>query len=189
MAGEQAKIIELRRGQVNLRVKRYYDKHIRPIKLAKRAATRKEWHRPISAMDACWAAGHFEGEGTVLIHKKSRGTARWSPRVSLISTDREVIEFFCRYWPTTVAGPYSKNGKINSSKWKPSYRWNHSDQFKVREFLRTISPYLKRTIVRERVAIVIEFCDRALASYRKHGQEDWKELLYDKLKPLNKRGR
>jgi len=151
---------------------------------ARRAVQLAAWARPITAMDACWAAGHFEGEGTILIHQKPRGTSRFSPRVSLISTDKEVIDFFCELWPARVHGPYQPN----SPNAKVQYGWTVTDAFKVREFLLRLLPYFKRTLVRKRAAILIEFCDQALANYRQRGQDPWKEQAYEILKALNHRG-
>src|SRR5690242_14193138 len=63
---------------------------------AVRMATRRTARPP--DIELAWAAGMFEGEGTVTISAAGRhGYTR--PVVTLANTDRQVVDFFQARWP------------------------------------------------------------------------------------------
>ena len=80
-----------------------------------------------------WAAGLFEGEGTILIRKRPEDQIA----VSLTSTDEDVVVEFCKVvGQGKVYGPYSYDTVR-----KPFWKWN-ADGEKAAFVLRSICPYL-----------------------------------------------
>lgn len=155
----------------------------------KRFDLRKEkiatWKREISDIDLCWAAGHFEGEGTITISAKQReGYAR--PTASLCSTDLQVIELFNSWWPTSRAGCKPRFPKCNSNA-KPVHRWEINSAFKVRAFIDQIEPFLKTDRCKEKFVVVSEFTNKVLEpsqGVRKQRYPEYKEMIMR----LNHRG-
>lgn len=78
----------------------------------------------MSAMtDYAWAAGLFEGEGTIYLAKKKSGN---SPMLSLSSTDRDVVRRFHRILGVgRIDGPYQVGEN------KPYWMWCVSSYAKV----------------------------------------------------------
>ena len=119
----------------------------------------EEWKRDISAADLAWAAGHFEGEGTISISAERRnGYAR--PLASLVSTDRQVIDLFSEWWPTSMAG---KKPRIPTPNARPVYRWEINSAVKVRAFIDQMYPHLRTKRCRAKFDVVGEFTDKILA--------------------------
>lgn len=80
-----------------------------------------------------WAAGLFEGEGTILIRKRPEDQIA----LSLTSTDEDVVtEFFRVVNGGRVYGPY----QYKSSN-KPFWKWNADGRF-ARPILKLLLPYL-----------------------------------------------
>lgn len=126
-----------------------------------RAARIETWKRNIGPAELAWAAGHFEGEGTISISAERRnGYAR--PLASLASTDREVIELFSAWWPTSIAG---KKPRIPTANARPVYRWEINSASKVRAFIDQIGQYLRTERCRAKFEIVSEFTDKVLAPH------------------------
>jgi hypothetical protein len=92
-----------------------------------------------------WAAGLFEGEGTVTVSKNKRkayGTFKYNYnlRAFVTNTDKQIIRVFdwCGCWLGTV----HEVGQGNGFNIKPCYRWVVCGK-QAAQFLRDIQPYLK----------------------------------------------
>src|SRR3990172_12809075 len=120
---------ELRRINGAINTRRYRAK-IAADRIRLRNENRSAYLQPLRD-DRIWAAGHFEGEGTVTISGASRrGYTR--PLVVLASTDFQVIEFFNERWPGTIRTyqPKSKTGRA-----KLARVWSLNSFEAVRAFL------------------------------------------------------
>lgn len=98
-----------------------------------------------------WAAGLFEGEGTITIRStgKAKGTM---PEVSMVSTDETIVEVFQTHWPGRIERytPTSKNGLA-----REAIRWKRNARDLVEGFLLDIRPYLKTKRMREKAALLL----------------------------------
>lgn len=162
--------------------KRYQAKE-RARRASERAARIEAWKRAIDPASLAWAAGHFEGEGTISISAERRnGYAR--PLASLASTDRQVIELFNAWWPTSIAGKKPRYPTPNA---RAVYRWEINSAAKVRAFIDQIGPYLRTERCRAKFEIVSEFTDKVLAPHEGKVKQRHPEYIA-LIRRLNHRG-
>lgn len=148
-----------------------------------RLARIEAWKRAISPAELAWAAGHFEGEGTISISAERRnGYAR--PLASLASTDREVIELFSAWWPTSIAGKKARYPTANA---RAVFRWEINSAVKVRAFIDQIQPYLRTVRCRAKFELVGEFTDKVLAPHVGKTKQRHPEYI-ELIRRLNHRG-
>jgi hypothetical protein len=105
-----------------------------------------------SVEDLHWAAGLFEGEGTVTIAKsggKKRPTLTRT-RVLVGNTDKEVVEFFFNRWGGRV-----RPRPPSTKRARPSFEWAHGGA-EAAFFLRDIQSYLRTQRVKVKVALVLK---------------------------------
>ncbi len=134
--------------------------------------------------ELAWAAGLFEGEGTVTIAKRSRDdTYRLVAIVT--NTDEQIIDFFVERWGGWKQGLYGERpGR------KPGWSWTVAGPGAA-TFLQAIEPWVRTTRVREKIDLGLYFkacqsrrrrvfCDPA---YRQTHRE-----LYAQMRDLNRRG-
>lgn len=143
--------------------------------------------RPLASdVDRAWAAGHFEGEGTIFL--STHGTRNRSTRVivCLTSTDRQTIEWFQATWPGCFRStqPRSKNDNA-----KRAYIWTLNASEPVECFLRDILPFVRTDRVRAKVDLALaDIIDRM--PYRWDGEAHARSLVRRaEMKMLNQRGR
>ncbi len=165
--------------------KRYYDRHIRPKRAAERRAKMDAWCRSVSHDDSCWAAGHFEGEGTISIQSAGRRfPMQFKPMVALASTDKDIISFFSDRWPTVICKP--RKPTANS---RLVYQWRLYGTLRVLRFLEDIYPHIRTSRVRVKAEIVMAFCERLQScEYNREGDKSWKLPLVEAIRWLNRRG-
>lgn len=147
---------------------------------ARRVATRA---RP-SMADRLWAAGHFEGEGSIMLLSGGRKCVSL-PRISLASTDRAVIDFFQATWPGHVTRhqPRSKNGVA-----KAAFKWTLERSETIEGFVLDIRPFLKRRTVAARADLMVEDL-RARADLRQTPAARAAKLeRMARMRALNRRG-
>lgn len=82
-----------------------------------------------------WAAGFFEGEGTIRYHNGR-------VHLSLGNTDKDVLDRFADVVGGKVMGPYKGQGKKTPSHYKPVYQWYTSSIENTQAILRLFWPYL-----------------------------------------------
>jgi hypothetical protein len=136
------------------------------------------------AFQLAWAAGLFEGEGTVRINKPT--IRNWgSLMVSVVNTDREVVDFFQARWP----GYCKPAGGLDPTRQRPAWVWVIAAR-KAADFLTTIRPFIVRNKVKERIEHALWF-----QSQKRHGtgcfddaykQEQWEAYMW--MCELNWRG-
>lgn len=148
-----------------------------------RMARIEEWKREVSPADLAWAAGHFEGEGTISLSAERRdGYCR--PLASLASTDRQVIAYFDSWWPTSIAG---KKSRIPTPNARPVWRWEINSAVKVRAFIDQIRPHLRTIRCQEKFDLVSEFTNLVLAPHEGKVKQRHPEYIA-RIRELNHRG-
>lgn len=140
--------------------------------------------------DNAWAAGLFEGEGTISIGRfERRGRHYTRPVITLTMTDEWVINYFAQRWPGGHVGTYQpKKGNA-----RLAYRWTLQSRNTIRKFLGDVRPEFRTQRVRDKAALLIEDMDaRVQGRPRDAGSEAYREACLDRyrrMKELNRRGR
>ena len=123
----------------------------RQARLAARRERIRRRPRP-SRADCSWAAGLFEGEGTISLSRlrKRRTTLM---RVTVVSTDRSVVRFFETRWPGTVVShrPDTRNGRA-----RLAYVWSLSSCDAIEGFLLDLRPHLRTARVRRKARLMLQ---------------------------------
>lgn len=137
-----------------------------------------------SKVELSWAAGLFEGEGTITIAiRRSDTTYRLLCIVG--NTDREVIEFFHVRWGGGDQPVYGdRPGR------KPAWTWSVSGP-KAEEFLRDIQPYLRTERVKKKCELGLRFRDHQSNLKRVWSHPQYRETqtrMYEEMRVMNRRG-
>jgi len=90
------------------------------------------------SIDIAWAAGLFEGEGTIYFHNQS---TRY--RLGLKMTDKDVMDkFFNIFKVGTLYGPYTpKEKRLDGENRKDFWLWQCWQPSEVNGFLKNLLPY------------------------------------------------
>lgn len=91
---------------------------------------------PGTPLEIAWAAGLFEGEGT--IHCSPQGKRRSGVQIRLAMTDKDTVERFASI--VGCGGTYRRNPQ--KAHWKPTWDWYAYDARKVGPVLEAFLPYL-----------------------------------------------
>lgn len=133
-------------------------------------------------VERAWAAGLFEGEGTVSITRG--GTAGYSRSlVSVTNTDAEVIDFFQVRWPGSIRTIRPKSPRAREAQCWALYG------SRVLPFLLDILPYVRRSAVRAKCELVIESQRMRRRGSRAPDYAPTLETFRDRIRVLNQRGR
>lgn len=138
----------------------------------------------IDDVSKAWAAGFFEGEGSISIQISNRFHTVWV-RIEVSQVDIEPLEWLNARWPGKIY--YFDRGHNKS----PVYVWRRATR-KAVEFLRDIRPFLARRRVIERIDLALEF-----QAQKKHAGQGGHSVAYhaaqdvfwSKMRSLNVRGR
>ena len=90
-----------------------------------------------------WAAGIFEGEGTLSFGPRSEGKGGTLRRASVGMTDGDVVQHF--YEVVGVGhlnGPYARRSAATGKEHKPMYFWTCQRWPDLEGFLRRLEPFL-----------------------------------------------
>ena len=114
------------------------------------------------ALDVAWAAGFFDGEGTIQV--LSLQPRRYSHRlkISAVQTTVEPIRRLQHIFGGFVGGPYSNSGKR-----RDYWVWS-LDDMPVKAALRRMLPHL--TVKREQALAVLDLPFRAARRCRRTGR-------------------
>jgi len=85
--------------------------------------------------ELAWAAGLFEGEGTIRINKATGRNRGGVLHCSVVNTDRSVVEFFQDRWPGYCKAVRPVPGHKQAWVWTVAAR-------KAERFIRDLLPYL-----------------------------------------------
>lgn len=88
--------------------------------------------------DVAWAAGLFEGEGTIYLARSTRRNERPRLALSLSSTDKDVVEKFRSIFGVgTLTGPYMQKKST-----KPCWLWRVRKEEDCDSMIEALYPYL-----------------------------------------------
>jgi hypothetical protein len=149
----------------------------------RREEKRKDWTREFSDRELSWAAGLFEGEGTVTI--ATGGASRLYTRlvVTLSSTDEEIVAFFQDRWPGTITT------RLPPGNTRMAYTWFLS-AWRAQVFIEQVLPFVVTTRVRAKMELAIEAQSTKQQGTRKNciQYREEQETFRLRMKALNKRG-
>ena len=131
-----------------------------------------------------WAAGLFEGEGTITI--RSTGAAGHTmPEVSMVSTDAQVVEVFQTLWPghTERYTPKSRTGRA-----RQAIRWKRNATEAVEGFLLDLYPYFKTARVRTKADLLMEDIRDRVELRLTPGRKQRLRARMARMRRLNRRG-
>jgi hypothetical protein len=138
-----------------------------------------------------WAAGLFEGEGSIMIRRHVRGEARHGVChlvCAVQMTDDEPVLLFHQWWGGRV-GYKERSDQLNS---RPTAQWRVMARVAA-AFLTDIRPYLRTDRVCEKAELAIEFQAQKIAPGRPGqaipGYAERQEHFHLRMKALNARGR
>jgi hypothetical protein len=160
---------------------------MKKLQLAKNLALPADEAITVTESDLHWAAGLFEGEGTVTIAVRNRDET-YRIVVSIANTDRQVIDWFQSRWPGYVQGAYGKRPRR-----KPAWYWTLIGP-RAEAFIRQLRPFLRTERVRRKVELAIAFRDHQHSTGHKGGPAvpiDYKSTqrrMYQEMRSLNARG-
>ncbi len=87
-----------------------------------------------------WAAGLFEGEGSIVFCNTSGYTF---PRLSLKMCDKDVVQKFGEVVGIQrMNGPYITTQMKSNKHWRPAYEWHTAKKAEVVRILNLFLPYL-----------------------------------------------
>lgn len=138
----------------------------------------------ISDVDLAWAAGLFEGEGTVRINTATKRNLGHLC-ASVVNTDREVIDWFNARWP----GYMNKAGGLNLERQRMAWVWNVAAT-KAAAFLLAIRPFIVRSMMKVRIDHGLWFQSQK-TNTRENRTDEYRErqwAAYMWMGELNKRG-
>lgn len=134
--------------------------------------------------DIAWAAGLFEGEGSISIQPVTQRNCCVLD-VCVTNTDLDVLHFLRDRW----GGPVRPR-KPGSARHRQPYRWRLvSNQAAV--FLRAIEPFVVRAQVKKRIAVALKFQDGKRFGRPLDDVGDYAAFqlsLYREMRILNLRG-
>jgi hypothetical protein len=138
---------------------------------------------PYSKEQLAYAAGFFDGEGTVSFNISGSGGGVIS--ASIENTNKEVIEYLKHEFGGTIFFTCHDN-----IKWKNTYSWSVSGQTCI-DFLQNIKPWV--IIKKEQINLAEFFFINRNTVTRKHGlSEEYKnemKLIKRQFKWLNRKGK
>lgn len=104
----------------------------------------------IADLDCAWAAGHFEGEGTVTITKGGR-IMHVRPLVSLASTDRSCRDFFHDRWPGNCRSRLPRTDRE-----REAFIWTLNSGERIQGFLLDIFQFIRTDRVKHKIVVVLD---------------------------------
>jgi hypothetical protein len=137
----------------------------------------------MSELELAWAAGLFEGEGTISInkaHTKHLSTLR----CMVGNTDKEIVDFFLQRW-----GGHWHEVKASGNK-RTAWKWSVAAT-KAAKFIADIVPYLRTIRVRKKAALGLEFQAQKSVRYWERRSDEYRAIqlsYYLRMKELNIRG-
>lgn len=134
--------------------------------------------------DLVWAAGLFEGEGTIAIAIR-RQDETYRMLCSVGNTDRSVIEFFQDRWVGWLQPGYGKGPRR-----RPSWSWTVVGP-RAENFLRMIESHIRTARVRSKLDLALAFRRRQSNDPAIYWAPDYRPALreiYERMRVLNRRG-
>lgn len=134
--------------------------------------------------DRIWAAGLFEGEGTVTIAVRNRDDT-YRLLVTISNTDEQLLDFFLERWGGSRQPAYGERPRR-----KPAWYWSITGG-RAETFLLEVEPHLQTDRVRRKFEIAKRFRAHqapAGGGNRTPGYKAYQRQLYEEMRVLNRRG-
>lgn len=134
----------------------------------------------IPQLELAWAAGLFEGEGSVRISKPA--ARNWgSLNVDVPNTDQKIVQFFA-----TRFGGSTKHVPAKGKR-RAYWRWRVAS-IEAAAFLTAIRPFVRTNRVREKIDVGLAYQRQKRASRftEEYRQEQWEAYWW--MRELNVRG-
>lgn len=135
--------------------------------------------------ELCWAAGLFEGEGTITIAVRNQDDT-YRLLCCVGNTDEQVIDFFHQRWGGWKQ-PFYGADRGNR---QPGWNWTVT-AWRAAHFLVDLEPFLVTDRVRRKLDLALAFRDRQSSEVRVQRQAGYKAAqreLYLEMRGLNQRG-
>lgn len=156
----------------------------RTLKRLKDRRARIAGRRALPRDDRVWAAGLFEGEGTLSI--MTTGTRPYTrPWVSVTSTDRAVVDFFHARWPGYVRG---RTPRTATSLARKAYEWTLCSNDTVEGFLLDLRPFWRTARVRTKAALLLDEIRDRVRNPRSAAVKRRSATRLKTMRALNRRG-
>jgi len=134
-----------------------------------------------SFKERAWAAGCFDGEGTVTFG--GGGTRGFHQAyVTVTNTDQDVTDFYVTRWGGRV-----RCRKRPSQRSRIPYEWRAQAR-DMRWFLRDILPLVQRKIVREKIQLVLRVERSRVAAPKASSTRQLVKAAMTRMRKLNHRG-
>jgi hypothetical protein len=137
----------------------------------------------VTEAELAWAAGMFEGEGSVRINAHTQRN-RGALLVDLANTSAEVVAFFRDRWGGSLR-EYVPGGNRRTY-----YRWRAASRMAA-AFLNDVLPYLRTATYRERALLGLEYQTQKSPSpsvCRTDAYYERQNDYYERMAALNRRG-
>lgn len=134
--------------------------------------------------ELAWAAGMFEGEGSVRINIATQRNLG-ALLVDMVNTDVEIVAFFQARWPGYMRGVAGRD------RCRDFYRWRAAAHVAA-AFLNDVLPYLRTMRVREKALLGLDYQAQKSMSARVNRTAEYAERqrdYYSRMAHLNLRGR
>jgi hypothetical protein len=134
----------------------------------------------MTPVELAWAAGLFEGEGSVRISKPA--ARNWgSLNVDVPNTDQSIVQFFYGRWGGSVREVPAQGNRRTYWRWRLAAR-------QAVPFLEAIRPYLVTDRVRQRVdhGLAFQAQKRSRCSTESYREDQWNAYWW--MAELNVRG-
>lgn len=138
----------------------------------------------MTATDLSWAAGLFEGEGSIRINKATRHNLGHLV-ASVTNTDREVVAFFQSRWPG-----YMKSVSGLRVDQRQAWRWVVASR-RAASFIAAIRPFLQTRRVIEKADFGLSFQRQKTSAHAVCRSDEYREQQFNAylwMKELNVRG-
>jgi len=133
-------------------------------------------------VECAWAAGLFEGEGTITISSSGR-ILHTRPVVTLTMTDQEPVGWLAERWGGSV--------RIRSmpGNAKDAHVWHLGSAIGIGRFLDHIEPFVKTARVRAKIALMREYVSHQRSGSRDPDYRAQMRVFKERMSALNQRGR
>lgn len=121
-----------------------------------------------------WAAGFVDGEAHVGLSRHGR-TGRFTPNVSIRQCDREPLELLA-----AAFGGGLVIHRPKTERWNTAWAWQLQRRQAI-SFLTAIAPHVVRSVIRERIAILVEY-QAVVEEYKRNGKRGVVDLDYNARK-------
>lgn len=154
------------------------------VRLAERRQ-RLARRRAVPRGERQWAAGLFEGEGTLSIITTGRRPYT-RPLVSVTSTDMHVVDFFQARWPGFVR---TRTPRSASGRARPAHEWSLVSNDPVEAFLLDMRALWRTARVRAKADLLLEEIRDRVCNQRGEAVRARSAARLKAMRALNRRGR